>query len=166
VTYRALYRVWRSQSFADLVGQEHVTRTLKNALKEKRFSHAYLFSGPRGTGKTSTAKIFAKAVNCRQGPAPEPCNRCETCRRIAEGSLMDVVEIDAASNRGVDEIRDLRDKVKFAPTEGRYKVYIVDEVHMLTTEAFNALLKTLEEPPDFVIYEIINRNHQICGKVE
>jgi DNA polymerase-3 subunit gamma/tau len=152
VTYRALYRVWRSQSFADLVGQEHVTRTLKNALKEKRFSHAYLFSGPRGTGKTSTAKIFAKAVNCRQGPAPEPCNRCETCRRIAEGSLMDVVEIDAASNRGVDEIRDLRDKVKFAPTEGRYKVYIVDEVHMLTTEAFNALLKTLEEPPDHVIF--------------
>lgn len=152
MTYRALYRVWRSQSFADLVGQEHVTRTLMNALKEKRFSHAYLFSGPRGTGKTSTAKIFAKAVNCLQGPAPEPCNRCEACRRIAEGSLMDVVEIDAASNRGVDEIRDLRDKVKFAPTEVRYKVYIVDEVHMLTTEAFNALLKTLEEPPDHVIF--------------
>ena len=152
MTYRALYRVWRSQSFADLVGQEHVTRTLKNALKEKRFSHAYLFSGPRGTGKTSTAKIFAKAVNCLEGPAPEPCNRCEPCRRIAEGSLMDVVEIDAASNRGVDEIRDLRDKVKFAPTEVRYKVYIVDEVHMLTTEAFNALLKTLEEPPDHVIF--------------
>lgn len=152
MTYRALYRVWRSQSFADLVGQEHVTRTLKNALKENRFSHAYLFSGPRGTGKTSTAKIFAKAVNCLQGPAPEPCNQCEPCRRIAEGSLMDVVEIDAASNRGVDEIRDLRDKVKFAPTEVRYKVYIVDEVHMLTTEAFNALLKTLEEPPDHVIF--------------
>jgi DNA polymerase-3 subunit gamma/tau len=152
VSYRALYRVWRPQRFEDLVGQEHVTKTLMNALKEQHLSHAYLFHGPRGTGKTSAAKILAKAVNCVHGPAPEPCNGCEACRRITEGAIMDVVEIDAASNRGVDEIRDLRDKVKFAPTEVRYKVYIIDEVHMLTTEAFNALLKTLEEPPPHVIF--------------
>ncbi len=152
VSYRALYRVWRPQRFEDLVGQEHVTKTLMNALNEKHLSHAYLFSGPRGTGKTSAAKILAKAVNCVHGPAQEPCNECEACRRITDGSIMDVVEIDAASNRGVDEIRDLRDKVKYAPTEVRYKVYIIDEVHMLTTEAFNALLKTLEEPPEHVIF--------------
>ncbi|MBA4602014.1 DNA polymerase III subunit gamma/tau [Thermoactinomyces mirandus] len=152
MSYRALYRVWRPQRFEDLVGQEHVTKTLMNALNEKHLSHAYLFSGPRGTGKTSAAKILAKAVNCVHGPAKEPCNECEACRRITDGSLMDVVEIDAASNRGVDEIRDLRDKVKYAPTEVRYKVYIIDEVHMLTTEAFNALLKTLEEPPEHVIF--------------
>ena len=152
VSYRALYRVWRPQRFEDLVGQEHVTKTLMNALSEKHLTHAYLFNGPRGTGKTSAAKILAKAVNCVRGPAKEPCNECESCRRITEGSLMDVVEIDAASNRGVDEIRDLRDKVKYAPTEVRYKVYIIDEVHMLTTEAFNALLKTLEEPPEHVIF--------------
>lgn len=152
MSYRALYRVWRPQRFADLVGQEHITQTLMNALKEGHLSHAYLFNGPRGTGKTSAAKILAKAVNCEHGPAPEPCNACDACRRITEGAIMDVVEIDAASNRGVDEIRDLRDKVKYAPTEVRYKVYIIDEVHMLTTEAFNALLKTLEEPPAHVIF--------------
>lgn len=152
MSYRALYRVWRPQRFEDLVGQEHVTRTLQNAIQEEQLSHAYLFSGPRGTGKTSAAKIFAKAVNCERGPAAEPCNECEACHRITEGSMMDVIEIDAASNRGVDEIRDLRDKVKYAPTQVRYKVYIIDEVHMLTTEAFNALLKTLEEPPPHVIF--------------
>lgn len=150
--YRALYRAWRPQTFSDIVGQQHVTRTLKNALKHERFSHAYLFSGPRGTGKTSAAKVMAKAVNCEQGPAPEPCNTCTACERIAAGSLLDVVEIDAASNRGVEEIRDLRDKVKYAPSEVRMKVYIIDEVHMLTTEAFNALLKTLEEPPQHVMF--------------
>lgn len=152
MTHLALYRVWRPQSFEDVVGQEHITTTLKNALKEKRFSHAYLFSGPRGTGKTSTAKIFAKTVNCELGNIEEPCNQCNTCKGITNGSILDVVEIDAASNRGVEEIRDLREKVKFAPTEVRYKVYIIDEVHMLTTEAFNALLKTLEEPPSHVIF--------------
>lgn len=148
----ALYRAWRPQSFQDMVGQKHIIQTLQNALRERRFSHAYLFSGPRGTGKTSTAKILAKAVNCEHGPAIEPCNECDACIRITAGSVMDVVEIDAASNRGVEEIRDLREKVKYAPTEVRTKVYIIDEVHMLTTEAFNALLKTLEEPPAHVMF--------------
>lgn len=152
MSYRALYRVWRPQHFRDLVGQEHVTTTLANSLTAGHISHAYLFSGPRGTGKTSAAKLFAKAVNCVHGPAAEPCNECEICQAITKGSLLDVIEIDAASNRGVDEIRDLRDKVKYAPTEVRYKVYIIDEVHMLTTEAFNALLKTLEEPPAHVVF--------------
>ncbi len=152
MSYRALYRVWRPQTFADLVGQEHVTQTLMNALESGQLAHAYLFSGPRGTGKTSAAKIMAKAVNCTEGPTAVPCNKCEACRGVVDGSLMDVVEIDAASNRGVDEIRDLRDKVKYAPSEVRRKVYIIDEVHMLTTEAFNALLKTLEEPPQHVLF--------------
>lgn len=148
----ALYRAWRPQSFQDMVGQQHIIRTLQNAIRENRLSHAYLFSGPRGTGKTSAAKILAKAVNCEKGPAPEPCNECDACRRITAGAVMDVLEIDAASNRGVEEIRDLREKVKYAPTEVRQKVYIIDEVHMLTTEAFNALLKTLEEPPQHVMF--------------
>jgi DNA polymerase-3 subunit gamma/tau len=148
----ALYRSWRPQAFRDIVGQQHITQTLQNALREGRFTHAYLFNGPRGTGKTSAAKVFAKAVNCDQGPSAEPCNECDACKRITSGAVMDVVEIDAASNRGVEEIRDIRDKVKYAPTEVRYKVYIIDEVHMLTTEAFNALLKTLEEPPAHVIF--------------
>ncbi|MDP4099218.1 DNA polymerase III subunit gamma/tau [Paenibacillus sp. P96] len=148
----ALYRAWRPQSFQDMVGQQHIIQTLQNAIREGRTSHAYLFSGPRGTGKTSAAKILAKAVNCDRGPATEPCNECESCKRITAGAVMDVQEIDAASNRGVEEIRDLRDKVKYAPTEVRQKVYIIDEVHMLTTEAFNALLKTLEEPPPHVMF--------------
>jgi DNA polymerase-3 subunit gamma/tau len=148
----ALYRTWRPQRFQDVVGQKHIVQTLQNSLKENRLTHAYLFSGPRGTGKTTAAKILAKAVNCERGPAVEPCNECSSCLRITSGAVLDVVELDAASNRGVDEIRDIRDKVKYAPTEVRLKVYIIDEVHMLTTEAFNALLKTLEEPPAHVMF--------------
>ncbi|PZD96488.1 DNA polymerase III subunit gamma/tau [Paenibacillus sambharensis] len=152
MSHIALYRAWRPQTFQDMVGQQHVIQTLQNAIREDRVSHAYLFNGPRGTGKTSAAKIMAKAVNCEQGPTPQPCNECDACTGITAGSIMDVVEIDAASNRGIDEIRDIRDKVRYAPTEVRYKVYIIDEVHMLTSEAFNALLKTLEEPPGHVIF--------------
>lgn len=152
MAHMALYRAWRPQTFKDMVGQQHIVQTLQNAIREDRLSHAYLFSGPRGTGKTTAAKVLAKAVNCERGPATEPCNECDACRRITSGAVMDVVEIDAASNRGVEEIRDIRDKVKYAPTEVRRKVYIIDEVHMLTTEAFNALLKTLEEPPAHVMF--------------
>lgn len=150
--YQALYRVWRPQRFDEIVGQKIITQTLKNALITQRISHAYLFTGPRGTGKTSAAKIFSKAVNCRNLKDGEPCNNCATCLAINEGSLNDVIEIDAASNNGVEEIRDIRDKAKYAPTQADYKVYIIDEVHMLSTGAFNALLKTLEEPPTNVIF--------------
>jgi len=152
VAYQALYRVYRPQSFNDVVGQQHIIKTLQNALVQEKFSHAYLFSGPRGTGKTTAAKILAKAVNCEKTPIAEPCNECATCRGITDGSISDVIEIDAASNNGVDEIRDIRDKVKYAPSAVRYKVYIIDEVHMLSIGAFNALLKTLEEPPAHVIF--------------
>lgn len=152
MSYQALYRVWRPQMFFDVVGQEHVTKTLQNALFQDKISHAYLFSGPRGTGKTSAAKILAKAVNCERAPVQEPCNECPSCLGITNGSISDVIEIDAASNNGVDEIRDIRDKVKYAPSSVRYKVYIIDEVHMLSMGAFNALLKTLEEPPRHVIF--------------
>ena len=152
MAFVSLYRKWRSQTFDEIVGQIHVTQTLKNAIEYNRIAHAYLFCGPRGTGKTSTARILAKALNCEKGPLPNPCNRCNVCKQISSGAALDVIEIDAASNRGINEIRDLREKVKYAPTKGRYKVYIVDEVHMLTKEAFNALLKTLEEPPEHVIF--------------
>src|SRR3954451_8509525 len=150
--HTTLYRKWRPRAFSGIVGQEAVVRTLRRAIETDRVAHAYLFSGPRGTGKTSTAKVLAMGLNCAQGPTPEPDGTCESCRAIVNNSSMDVLEMDAASNRGIDEIRDLRDKVNLAPTQGRMKVYIVDEVHMLTTEAFNALLKILEEPPEHVIF--------------
>lgn len=152
MSYQALYRVWRPKNFSDVVGQSHITRTLQNAVLQNKFSHAYLFSGPRGTGKTSAAKIFAKAVNCETTPVKEPCNHCAACLGIQDGSISDVIEIDAASNNGVEQIRDIRDKVKYAPSSVSYKVYIIDEVHMLSIGAFNALLKTLEEPPKHVIF--------------
>ncbi|PTI69113.1 DNA polymerase III subunit gamma/tau [Staphylococcus succinus] len=152
MNYQALYRMFRPQSFEDVVGQEHVTKTLRNAISKSKQSHAYIFSGPRGTGKTSIAKVFAKALNCLERTDGEPCNECEICKGITRGTNSDVIEIDAASNNGVDEIRNIRDKVKYAPSESKYKVYIIDEVHMLTTGAFNALLKTLEEPPAHAIF--------------
>lgn len=152
MAYQALYRVWRPQSFKEVIGQEAITKTLSHAIASGKISHAYLFTGPRGTGKTSVAKIFAKAVNCQNPVEGNPCGECAVCQAVQENRMNDVIEIDAASNNGVDEIRDIRDKVRYAPTEGRYKVYIVDEVHMLSIGAFNALLKTLEEPPSHVIF--------------
>ncbi len=154
MTYQALYRVYRPQTFADVVGQDHIVRTLENMLRQGRLYHAFLFCGPRGTGKTTLAKILAKALNCMSAarPTPTPCLTCASCVGIKNGSDLDVLEIDGASNRGIDEIRDLRESVKFAPSQGRFKVYIIDEVHMLTMEAFNALLKTLEEPPEHVVF--------------
>lgn len=160
MAYMALYRQWRPQDFDALVGQQAVKTALKNALASGRIAHAYLFSGPRGTGKTSTARILAKALNCEQGPTPVPCGHCANCERIAAGTSMDVIEIDAASNTGVDDIRELREQVSFAPVDGRYKVYIIDEVHMLSTGAFNALLKTLEEPPAHVVFILATTDPQ------
>ncbi|MBP8984707.1 MAG: DNA polymerase III subunit gamma/tau [Syntrophobacterales bacterium] len=150
--YLVLARKWRPQVFEDVVGQDHVVKTLKNAIRRDRVAHALIFSGPRGIGKTSVARILAKALNCEKGPAETPCNECTNCKEITEGVSMDVREIDGASNRGIDEVRELRENVKFSPLTSRYKVYIIDEVHMLTKEAFNALLKTIEEPPPHVIF--------------
>ncbi len=152
MAYIALYRKWRPKTFEDVVGQRQITETLQKAIDTDKVAHAYLFSGPRGTGKTSTAKIFARAMNCVHGPTSHPCNTCDVCRHILAGESLDVIEIDAASNRSIEDIRNLRETIKFMPAEGRKKIYIIDEVHMLTTEAFNALLKTLEEPPAHVIF--------------
>ncbi len=150
MSYEVFARKYRPQTFDDLVGQAHVSRTLKNAVAQNRLAHAYLFVGPRGIGKTSTARILAKSLNCVKGPTVTPCGVCDNCREIAAGNSLDVIEIDGASNRGIDDVRELRDNVRYAPAKSRLKIYIIDEVHMLTKEAFNALLKTLEEPPPHV----------------
>src|SRR4030066_10045 len=150
--YLVLARKWRPQAFEEVVGQRHITQTLQNAISQKRVAHAFLFAGARGVGKTSTARILAKALNCETGPHTNPCNHCNICKEITHGASMDVIEIDGASNRGIDEIRELRENVRYTPAKSRYKIYIIDEVHMLTTEAWNALLKTLEEPPPHVLF--------------
>ncbi|MEO1814825.1 MAG: DNA polymerase III subunit gamma/tau [Acetobacterium sp.] len=162
MAYLALYRKYRPQTFDEVVGQDSITRILKNQIKFNRIGHAYLFSGIRGTGKTSLAKIFAKAINCPNGVDGNPCNQCEVCLKIDRPGVMDIIEIDGASNRGVDEIREIRERIKYPPTVGKYKVYIIDEVHMLTKEAFNALLKTLEEPPEHAVFILATTEPNKC----
>jgi len=152
MAYTVIARRWRPQQFDDIIGQDHVSRTLSNAIKNNRIAHSYIFTGPRGVGKTTTARIMAKALNCETGPTPAPCGSCSSCVSITEGNSLDVLEIDGASNRGIDEIRNLRENIRYTPSQGKYRIYIIDEVHMLTKEAFNALLKTLEEPPEHVIF--------------
>ena len=152
MSYQVSARKWRPQIFEEVVGQEHVTRTLQNAIRSGRIAHAYLFSGERGVGKTTVARVFAKALNCEKGPTVDPCNQCVVCQEITRGMSVDVIEIDGASNTGVDDVRELREAVKYVPVRGKHKVYIIDEVHMLSTSAFNALLKTLEEPPERVAF--------------
>ena len=163
MNYQVIARKWRPQTFADLVGQNHVTETLANAIKNDRVAHAYIFSGARGVGKTTAARILAKALNCAKGPTPEPCGECDSCKEIAAGTSLDVIEIDAASNRGIDQIRELREMVRYAPAAARYKVVILDEAHMLTGEASNALLKTLEEPPDRVVFVMATTEPENLG---
>lgn len=166
MAHLSLYRRWRPGTFSRITGQDTVVRTLKRAIETGRVAHAYLFAGPRGTGKTSTAKVLAMGLNCTEGPTPEPCGECESCRAIQNSSSMNVVEMDAASNRGIDEVRELRDSVNLAPSGGRVKVYIIDEVHMLTTEAFNALLKILEEPPSHVVFVLATTEaHRVLSTI-
>lgn len=166
MSYVSFYRKWRPQTFSEIIGQEYIVQTLQNAISKKRISHSYIFCGPRGTGKTSLARIFAKGLNCVNGPTSRPCNKCENCTSISAGTNIDVVEIDAASNRGIGEIRDLREKVKYLPVKLRKKVYIIDEVHMLTNEAFNALLKVLEEPPEHVLFIMATTEpHQVIQTI-
>jgi len=166
MSYVSFYRKWRPQTFSEIIGQEYIVQTLQNSITKKRISHSYIFCGPRGTGKTSLARIFAKALNCVNGPTPKPCNKCQNCTSIASGTNVDVVEIDAASNRGINEIRDLREQVKYVAVSLRKKVYMIGEVHMLTTEAFNALLKVLEEPPEHVLFIMATTEpHQVIQTI-